>query len=299
MYKLFSNSIPTRNFRQRNYDVEGLIDDMILYFEKGQNPSIRLYETDTDDCVITLVNLEYDYHKKYIDRFVFDETNTVKGTHRTTRYSLTGLVNRLELYKDTLELGFQPITSCDVGVSKYREGQDIEDVYGSSQNTTITFRGSWNGFLDEIESKTEFKVDSAYRRRPDDWIELIGPDGAVYDAEVTRYHNGDYELHLDNISPSYQTQVSSSTKQPVKSWYVGEPETPMWYRGGNVDLEDIVDVDRLNEIAERYNTSYPVSGDWSTETEHELNAIAQEFKLPRQLAKKVMIDWLGFDPEDF
>lgn len=55
----------------------------------------------------------------------------------------------------------------------------------------------------------------------------------------------------------------------------------------------------MYEIAERYNTSYPVSGDWETETAHEQQAIADEFGISLDDAMHIMIDILGFDPDDF
>ncbi len=62
----------------------------------------------------------------------------------------------------------------------------------------------WSEFVNKIDEVTEYSVDSAYRRRPDDWIELIGDDGSIYDAEVTKYHDGTYELMSYNVTPSYK-----------------------------------------------------------------------------------------------
>lgn len=60
-----------------------------------------------------------------------------------------------------------------------------------------------------------------------------------------------------------------------------------------------IDEDKLDEIAERYNGSKPVSGDWDTETEHEQKAIAKEFGISMDEAKQVMKDKLGFDDDMF
>lgn len=60
-----------------------------------------------------------------------------------------------------------------------------------------------------------------------------------------------------------------------------------------------IDEDKLDEIAERYNTSKPVSGNWDTEVEHEQKAIAKEFGISMDEAKQVMKDKLGFDDEQF
>ena len=60
-------------------------------------------------------------------------------------------------------------------------------------------------------------------------------------------------------------------------------------------LNSSVDTDKLYEIADRYCTSSPVSGDWNTEIEHELKAIMEELGVSESEAKRLMIDVLGFD----
>ena len=67
---------------------------------------------------------------------------------------------------------------------------------------------------------------------------------------------------------------------------------------GGVDISQIDD-DELFDIAENYNTSNPVSGDWDTETLHEQQAIADHFDISLEEAKQLMIDRLGFSDEDF
>ena len=64
-------------------------------------------------------------------------------------------------------------------------------------------------------------------------------------------------------------------------------------------FEDEDMLDRLYDIADRYNTSSPVSGSWSTEIEHEQQAIADAFNISLEAAKKVMINILGLDNNDF
>ena len=64
-------------------------------------------------------------------------------------------------------------------------------------------------------------------------------------------------------------------------------------------FEDDDNLDKLYDIADRYNTSSPVSGSWNTETEHEQRAIANEFNIPLKAAKDVMINILGFEEEMF
>lgn len=57
---------------------------------------------------------------------------------------------------------------------------------------------TWSGLIQEL-SERGYEVDSAYHRSPDQWI-VAYKDGKSYDIEVTRYSEGDYEVHPDNIS---------------------------------------------------------------------------------------------------
>jgi len=64
-----------------------------------------------------------------------------------------------------------------------------------------------------------------------------------------------------------------------------------------VDLSED-EIARLYEVVDKYNTSVPVSGDWATETEDEQRTIAKEFNVSLDEAKQIMIDILGFEPDD-
>lgn len=67
----------------------------------------------------------------------------------------------------------------------------------------------------------------------------------------------------------------------------------------NSKLVSDINDDELFEIAENYNTSNPVSGNWDSETTHEQKAIADHFNISMDEAKQLMIDKLGFSDEDF
>ena len=76
----------------------------------------------------------------------------------------------------------------------------------STSNTIKDY--SWSKFLDKVEAATGFKVDSAYRRGYDQWIELIDDQGKIRDAEITKYFDGEYELNLSNISTYIHEEYS-------------------------------------------------------------------------------------------
>ena len=62
---------------------------------------------------------------------------------------------------------------------------------------------------------------------------------------------------------------------------------------------DEATLETLWNIADRYVTSYPVSGDWSSETQHELKSIQDELGVDESTAQRYMIEVLGFSPEEF
>ena len=51
----------------------------------------------------------------------------------------------------------------------------------------------------------------------------------------------------------------------------------------------------LYDLADTYCTSFPISGSWETETEHEIKAIIKLFNIDKEIAKLIMVQYLGFD----
>ena len=73
---------------------------------------------------------------------------------------------------------------------------------------------SWNDLVDDIEFETNFVVGSEYVSNPQKHIFLYDPDGEEYEAEVTKYYDGDYELRFDNV---HQTGFNERQRNIVKS----------------------------------------------------------------------------------
>lgn len=78
-------------------------------------------------------------------------------------------------------------------------------VRASSNSNDWMFRitsKNWYDFLDQIESKTGLKIDSASKRRHsnDDTILLIDEnEHETYEAKYTKYSDGEYELWSYNV----------------------------------------------------------------------------------------------------
>lgn len=60
-----------------------------------------------------------------------------------------------------------------------------------------------------------------------------------------------------------------------------------------------IDWDKLWEISDRYIGDEPISGDWTTELEHEQRAISRELGVSMDMAKELMIDHLRIPESAF
>lgn len=114
-------------------------------------------------------------------------------------------------YEDTIEW-FEPIIES---TKKFK----VKKSHIKESTSDKKYTGStWNDFIDDIEFNSDYKIDSAYRRKPTEWIELIDSNGTIYDAEVTFYVNSNnipqtFELMSYNIKPSYQYESIKRTNR--------------------------------------------------------------------------------------
>ena len=89
---------------------------------------------------------------------------------------------------------------------------DIEAGYDTSKANKSKFKfnkirvteenpGKWYRFLSKIKDATGLEAKQESVSRPGaQWIYLFDEDGDLYEAEVTQYYNGSYELMGYNIS---------------------------------------------------------------------------------------------------
>lgn len=80
---------------------------------------------------------------------------------------------------------------------------------------------SWEDFLKNVEEQSIYKVDSAFKRHPNQWVELIDDTGKIYDGEVTQYSDGGFELLYTNIHPVPNAEESSK-KTPINESYADD-----------------------------------------------------------------------------
>lgn len=88
---------------------------------------------------------------------------------------------------------------------------------------------TWEEFIKNVEDTFKFKVDAAYREHPDQFIMLYdGPK--CYEAEVTQYSDGSYELVRDNIHSVHigDGVYSSTTAEPHPREYFGQAQAAQY-----------------------------------------------------------------------
>ena len=110
----------------------------------------------------------------------------IKDTPNGTFVALDGVLNTSELIKYDM-----------------KEKAPMDESLDSDDNIA---GNTWQEFISNIEAQTKYDVDSSYKRRPEKWIELINKEtGDIFDAEVTKYFDGSYELMLYNVTPKYES----------------------------------------------------------------------------------------------
>lgn len=127
-----------------------------------------------------------------------DTTIDITWSYRKDELVLNGSVESYgamvaEIYAEDYGYSYQDIESATNTC-----GIACKPEVLSSVNGDVIHGLTWSGLIQEL-SERGYEVDAAYRRSPDQWI-VAYKDGKSYDIEVTRYNEGDYEIHPDNIS---------------------------------------------------------------------------------------------------
>lgn len=119
---------------------------------------------------------------------------------------------------------------------------------------------------------------------------------------------------LDNVNLNYARNVADARRRFDDAMAYADEQKRKESERGRQGLDDAnsrinkllkkesledANLDKLYKIADRYNVSRPISGDWDKETSHEQSAISKELGLSMEEAKQVMIDQLGFTDDMF
>ena len=129
-------------------------------------------------------------------------------------------------------------------------------VKGAEDSKIKVVDKNWDTFLKKIESALGLKVDSAYKRRRkgDNFIQLIDEDsGDLYEAEITEYSDGTYELLEANVhrqddpkiniksNVDHEKKSYDETKVVDKNWtkFIQKLETALDMKVHGASSEDI------------------------------------------------------------
>ena len=135
--------------------------------------------------------------------------------------------------------------------------KDLKEDINRYSDNKIT-GNTWQEFISNIEAQTKYDVDSAYKRRPEKWIELINKEtGDIFDAEVTNYFDSSYELMLYNVTPKYESlkeSQSSFDKQTIEGIEkVISDNIEGWYYDGRRPMGSPITTNELKQIAKQIN----------------------------------------------
>lgn len=181
------------------------IETFFDYYSFGQNLLSGGYDTEEEDPVTVA--------EEYIDGVYGGVKGYIEavGTEEASQYI------DMDSYGRTLDIGwtYDDVSGKWISESVSRKTK-MPKLHIKESNSNKTYKGgTWKEFIKDLESNSGYKVDSAYRRKYEQWIELIDNNGKIYDAEVTAYYypgNNLYELQDYNIHPSYQHNESLNPK---------------------------------------------------------------------------------------
>lgn len=117
--------------------------------------------------------------------------------------------------------------------------------------------------------------------------------------EVDHWVSTDDGRHLPIDKDGNIIFGGSSKKSTSKSKTISSKSSKKDTSKSDSSKKKVIDEDKIYEIADRYNSSTPVSGDWNTELDHEIATIQKEFGLSKSEAKDAMKKYLGFTDDDF
>lgn len=205
---------------------------------------------------------------------------SIKASHSTAEM--------LDAFEDKLaEFGIESSTKvCSDEETEY----DIESCDAIMSSTG-------DPEMDKIMSKErEVEIyDEDYRDFYTDSAGGFGVDGVNYSlADMKNYWN---QNSLGDPSLAYYNSFEDWWND-TRSNFLTKFEAGTDVVTAAKELSD-EELDVVYGIADEYNVTSPVSGDWDTETEHEQNVIAEALGVSLEDAKEIMIKYLGFSEDMF
>lgn len=187
---------------ETGYDEE-LIAKYFDYEAFGRDLLLNGYDTDETD--------EYTVGEEYIDDVYGDVEEYCKnvGADEAINYF------DYAAYGRTLALtwDFDDVTCTWLSESKKTNKRASRRIKESASCKTYTGK-TWEEFINDVDTNSKFTVDSAYCDKYYPWIIVYNKfTKEPYDAAVTKYSDGTYELCAYNIKPSFRVKESKIRKK--------------------------------------------------------------------------------------
>lgn len=289
-----------RNVRQVTSDLINAVEDGVLDWEEVARAA--LYYLSEDD-VIEMVEIN-DWNI-----WIEDEDDDIDDEEKVTAQDVIsaaknyGLTFTEEALKD-LEWNVvdfinddSEFNSADEWMKAIIDGktEELSDLFVQDVNWKKIFNES---ITENFDIEIEDEEDALSRLKKGDVLFINNNDGytAIVPGNKLDHENAyisiDYDLGqklidrydlklLDREGPDYNQEIYVY-KGRIAEEFVSK-----------LSKEALKDID---EIADRYNTSSPVSGKWETEAIHERDTLVRELGYSIKEANQIMIDYLGFDP---
>lgn len=126
--------------------------------------------------------------------------------------------------------------------------------------------------------------------------QAINLDSSVSNSRVERTDNNTWVVRGDSDRFGKDAILYESYAKNQAEAYAEKLRAQESFSG--IELDE-VQLKKLYDIAEIYNTSNPISGSWEHEVEHEQAAISRGLGVSLEEAKEIMKQYLGFDNSNF
>lgn len=174
--------------------------------------------------------------------------------------------------------------------------QELEEIV-DRYNTSTPVSGDWDTETEHEQKAIASKFDLTMDEAKEVMKEKLGFEDDDFKSTkkevkpVTKEEGYSFDKAKKKADEEYEKARKAGKYSIGKD--VGEGSFEAEFSGKNE-----IDQDKLDEIADRYVSSYPISGSWDTETAHEQKAISKELGVSMEEAKRIMIDDLGFDENE-
>lgn len=171
-------------------------------------------------------------------------------------------------------------------MKQYVKCSHSSDILNLTNGLTYIIEPTWSSLIDAIESETDFSISSEYVEHPQKHIFLYDSKGNEYEAEITKYFDGDYELRFENVN---LTGWNQNQRHIIRA-----SEDSTFYKGLKLELESLA-TDCYSEFKDDGYTNDEVLDEvlhWILDKE------GQQYLVQYNHASQNLIDWINSNIEE-